>query len=255
MLFVLLLAAPALPGAQTADQAKKVETDASQHFNKGKELIENNCIDCMDGTQAGMEQGIKEVKAALQAGYRDRKAAYELLSDAYAHMGTYAGKHPEEEKVYITKRQEIDRKLFELYPEDPDVLQRYESTLDYKPENDAERMKILKRLVKIKPTPDSKFGLGMLLMQQRNINEGLPLVRSAITTEDNPEAVMNYVERLVGRLGELGCPLANTASWNEKAYAAFDKATRGSGDPRALPEFKKDFSAALDQIGCTVKLR
>ena len=255
MTLIFFLSANAQAGMQTVEPEKKIDDGASGHFDKGKELIENNCIDCRGGTQAGMVQGIREVEAALQAGYRNRKAAFELLSDAYADMVTYTGKNPAIAKAYTTKRQQIDRKLLEMYPEDPDVLQRYETWLDFTPGNESERMRILKQLVKIKPTPVSEFGLGMMLMKQRNLNEGLPLVRRAITTEDDPEAVMNYVGGLVGQLGQLRCPMAYAASWNEKAYAAFDKATRGSGDPRALPEFKKDFSAALDQIRCTVKLR
>jgi hypothetical protein len=248
-MLVLFLAANAQTGTQTGSQIKKIDSAAARHFDKGKELIENNCIDCMDGTQSGMEQGIKEIEAALEAGYRSRKAAYELLSDAYAHMSTYTGKNPEEEKLYTNKRKQINRKLFELYPDDPDVLERYETTL----ENDAERLQILKRLVKIKPTPDSKFGLGILLMQQRNVTEGFPLVRSAITTEDNAEAVMSYVDSLIEQLDRLGCPLADAASWSRKAYTAFDKATRGAGDAGALPQFKQNFSTALDRVSCTLR--
>ena len=249
VVLILFLGTHAQTGTGTGAQAKTVDNASARHFDKGKELIESNCIDCMDGTQAGMEQDIKEIEAALQAGYRNRKAAYELLSDAYAHMTTYTGRNPEQEKAYIAKRKTINRRLFELYPEDPDVLERYEITL----ETDAERLEILKRLVKIKPTPDSKFGLGILLMQQRNVNEGLPLVRSAIASEDNGEAVMNYVDRLIEQLDGLGCPLADAASWSQKAYAAFDKATRGAGDANALPQFKQGFSAALDRISCTVR--
>jgi hypothetical protein len=252
-MLTLCLPAGAQTGKQNGESAKKTEADAAKHFDRGKALIENNCIDCMGGTQAGMEQGIREVEAALRAGYRHRKAAYELLSDAYAGMITYTGKKPAEERAYTTKRQEIDRKLLEMYPEDPDVLQRYETWLDFTPENEGERIRILKQLIKIKPTPVSKFGLGMMLMKKRNVNEGLALVRSAIMTEDDPEAVMSYVGSLVDQLGQLGCPMANATSWNERVYAAWDKATRGAGDPNALPEFKRNFSTALDRVSCTIK--
>jgi hypothetical protein len=253
MTLILFLAAQAPAGTQTIEPGKKLGAGASAHFDKGKELIENNCIDCMGGTQEGMEQGIREVEAALQAGYRNRKAAYELLSDAFGYMTTYTGKNPDQEKAYTTRRQQIDRRLFEMYPEDPDALQRYETSLDVTPENESERMKVLRQLVKIKPTPDSKFGLGMLLMKQANVNEGMLLVRSAIMTQGDPEAVMNYVGRLVEQLDELGCPLANAASWNEKVYAAWDKTTRGAGDPKALPDFKRSLSLALERVTCTSK--
>jgi hypothetical protein len=251
MLLALLLTGNAQAGKSSGIQAKAKKPDetAAQHFEKGKGLIESNCIDCMGGTQAGMEQGIREIEAALQAGYRDHKAAYQFLSDAYAHMTTYTEKDPEEAKAYSTKRAQIDRKLFELYPDDPEVLQRYESTL----QNDAERMVILKRLVKIKPTPDSKFGLGYLLMKQGNVNEGLPLVRNAIATDSNAEAVLSYVGGLIGLLDEARCPLPEANAWQQQAATAFEKATYGAGDPNAMPEFKKIFLAAVDKVNCTIK--
>jgi hypothetical protein len=235
---------------QTKTGAKaQAHESGDAHFVKGKELIENNCIDCMGGTQAGMEQGIREVEAALQAGYRNKKAAYELLSDAYAHMTTYRGRNPEEANAYSTKRRQIDRKLFELYPNDPDVLERYESWL----ENDTEKVEILKRLLMIKPNPNAQFVLGDLLMVQGNVKEGLPLVRSAIATEGNDEAVINYVERLIDQLEVLGCPVAEAGSWRHRVNTAWEKATRGAGDPNAMPEFKKNFSAALDLVNCNAR--
>lgn len=227
------------------DQATNPDL-ALRHFEKGKQLIENNCIDCMGGNLQGMEQGIKEIEAAINAGYQDKKTAYKLLSDAYANMATYRGKYPEEEKAYFAKREEVDRRLYSLYPNDPEVLDRYAQTVH----NDVEKIEVLRRLLKIKASPGSKFELGYLLLKQNKVSEGLPLVRSAIESETSEEAVLNYVGTLMSQLQELGCPLANETSWNERAQTAFEKATRGAGDPSAMPEFKKSFFTALDQTSC-----
>src|SRR5262249_30862549 len=108
----------------------------------------------------------------------------------------------------------------------------------------------LRRLLKIKANPGSKFELGYLLLKQRKIDEGLPLVRSGIEGEVNEEAVMSYVGTLIGQLQELGCPLAGATAWNEKAQSAFEKATYGEGDPTAMPEFKRAFLGELDKTIC-----
>jgi hypothetical protein len=134
-----------------------------------------------------------------------------------------------------------------MYPNDPDVLKRYESTIA----NEEEKVEILRRLLKIKPDPGSQFELGYLLMKQRKVEEGLPLVRTAIMTDKDAEAVLNYVGRLIGQLEELGCPLGEAATWQQKAGIAFDKAMSGAGDPNAMPEFKKSLAAALDKVNCT----
>ncbi len=218
----------------------------SVRFAAGKKLIEANCIDCMGGSQAGMEHGIGEVETALKEGYRDRKAAYELLADAYAEMVTYTGKSQEVSKSYEAKRVSMDRKLFELYPEDPAVLDRYQATLT----NETERIEILRRLIRIKQTPVTQFELGYLLMEKQNAKEGLSLVKNAITAEREPEAILNYAMKLMGRLKECGCPLTDEVLWQQKAQTAFYKATSGEGRPQAMAEFRQQFVAALERVNC-----
>ena len=245
MLF-LVLAAIAQSGTGVATKASDDKGEAKKHFERGKQLIENNCIDCMDGSQAGLEGGIGEIEAALHAGYDDRKTAYKLLSDAYAGMITYTEKNQEESKAYEAKRARTDRKLLELDPNDPDVLDRYVTTL----QNDPEKIEVLRRLVKIDPNPDRKFNLGYLLLKQRKVNEGMRLVRSAIETDEDAESTLNHVMTLISQLQEVGCPLPGAVEWGKKINAAFDQATTGPGNPRALPEFKTGFLAAVDQNKC-----
>lgn len=220
--------------------------DGGSHFVAGKKLIEENCIDCMGGTQAGMERGIREVEKALDGGYRDRKSAYALLADAYAEMVTYTGKHEEVSKGYEARRVSMEHKLYELYPNDPAVLDRYQATLT----DEAERIEILKRLSRIKPMPKTQFELGDLLMKQQDVKAGLPLIKSAITAEQEPEAILNYVMRLLGRLTDCGCPLTDGPIWQQKVQAEFYKATRGEGDRRAMAGFQQQFVAALENVNC-----
>jgi hypothetical protein len=245
MLFLVLLG-NVQSETKIASPVNRPDSSARKHFERGKKLIENNCVDCMSGSQSGLEGGIREIKAALQAGYGNRKAAYELLSDAYANMITYTEKSQKEAKAYAAKRAQADRKLFEMDPNDPDVLARYENTL----ENDSDKIEILRRLLKIAPAPGSKFRLGFLLMKQHKVGEGLSLVRSAIETEGDAESVVNYVMSLIGQLNDIGCPLAGADEWQKQIHATFEKATNGIGDPNALPGFKKSFLAALDKNKC-----
>jgi hypothetical protein len=233
-------------GTKITSPVNKPESSAKEHFERGKKLIENNCVDCMGGSQVGLEGGIREIEAALQAGCGNQKAAYKLLSDAYAEMTTYTGKNQREAKAYDAKRVQTDRKLFDLDPNDPDILVRYENTL----ENDSDKIEILRRLLKIAPAPGSKFSLGFLLMKQQKVGEGLSLVRSAIETEGDAESVVNYVMSLIGQLNDIGCPLAGADEWQKQIHATFEKATNGIGDPNALPGFKKSFLAALDKNKC-----
>jgi hypothetical protein len=140
----------------------------------------------------------------------------------------------------------LDRKLFELYPDDPAVLDRYQATLT----NETERIEILRRMLRIKQTPVTQFELGYLLMEKQNAKEGLPLVRNAIKAERDPEAILNYAMKLMGRLKESGCPLADEALWQQKAQAAFYKATSGEGHPLAMAGFQQQFVAALERVNC-----
>jgi len=233
-------------GRQQDTGSPNRRASGDSHFASGKKLIDANCIDCMGGTQAGMEQGIGEVETALKEGYQDRKAAYELLADAYGEMVTYTGKSQDVSKSYDARRVGLDRKLFELYPEDPAVLDRYQATLT----NVTERIEILRRLLRIKQTPVTQFELGYLLMEKQNAKEGLPLIRDAIKAEHDPEAILNYATKLMGRLKEGGCPLAAEALWQQKAQAAFYKATSGEGRPQAMAGFQQQFVAALERVNC-----
>ena len=46
-----ILLAPLLAFAFVIPAASRGQTSAADHFARGKKLAEDNCIDCMDGTQ------------------------------------------------------------------------------------------------------------------------------------------------------------------------------------------------------------
>jgi hypothetical protein len=245
-LLLSLLLVP-LTAPQATQKATGQQSVARQQFQRGKQLIENNCIDCMGGTQSGVEKGIKEIQAAVDAGYPDQKAAYKLLEEAYAYMTTYTDKHPDVEALYAAKRLEVTRKLFERYPNDPEVLELYVNTV----KDEDEQIAILRKLLKLSPhQPDASFLLSLLLLKKDKFNQVLPFMKDARNKQEDPEAVLNYVERWCEELSELGCELPEQGQWRQKVSEAFDKATMGAGDANAMPEFKNGFLAALSKHDC-----
>lgn len=247
--YFILAALTVFFGGVTACVAQSHENanPANKQFVHGKHLIQNNCIDCMRGSRAGMEEGIKEVEAALSAGYPNKKAAYKLLEEAYANMTTYTDKDPQRHEIYLAKQSEIAKKLYELAPEDADALQAYADTL---PENE-EKMKVLKRITEISPNrTDAKYELGLLTARKGNLSKGLELIEAAIQRQANPEVILTYVQGLLNVFDEHGCPLPEENQWLQKSNDAFVKSTSGAGDPQALPEFKKQFLDAVKKHNC-----
>src|SRR6476646_11470146 len=100
-----------------------------KEFARGRQLIQSNCVDCMGGGRPGLEQGIRQVEAALKAGYPDKKAAYKLLLNAYSNLATYTEKDPTAHQAYAAKQSEALKKLVELSPKDPEVLKEYADSL------------------------------------------------------------------------------------------------------------------------------
>lgn len=230
--------------AQSSKPAAK-QTPA-QEFAHAKELIENNCIDCEGGTQAGMEKGIKEMKEAIAAGYLDKVAAYKLLDDAYGSMQTYTDKNPNESAAYTAERAQSMNMLYKLAPDDAEVLERY---ADYV-KDDSEKAKVLRRVVELDPMRADAWYLLGLLTAKSNVMEGMRLVEEAIERQQDPEAQVTYVGGLLDIMDAHACGLPNAAAWRNKIQSAYDHAVDGAGDPRAMPEFKKQFLAAVRQQHC-----
>lgn len=241
------LAGIVLAATSGLGQAKPVpKLTAAQQFAHAKVLIENNCIDCEGGTIAGTEQGITEMKQAIASGYPDKVAAYKLLDNAYADMDTYTEKDPKEHAVYATERTESMSVLYKLAPNDPEVLERY---ADYVQDN-TEKARLLKRVVELDPKrTGALYGLG-LITAQKDVAEGMRIVEQAIIQEKDNESVMTYTEGLMEIMQTHSCGLPNAQSWLDNVRAAYDQATNGAGDPKAMPEFKTQFLNAVKQQHC-----
>jgi predicted O-linked N-acetylglucosamine transferase (SPINDLY family) len=224
------------------------QNSAHDHFLKGKQLVEENCIDCMGGTQQGEEQGIRELEAALQAHYESPIDAYKLLANAYANMSTYVGKNASDANAFQNKEYGVYRTLYELAPNDEEVLLDYERTLT----EDNDKIAIFRKVLTLNPkNAEARFSLADLLMQQDKIQDAMQEMKQAITLETNPESVRNYVQRLIEALDNHHCPLKNARIYNAQVLKPEEAATQGPGDPQPMAIFKTKFLAAMDQHACS----
>ncbi|HET9407883.1 MAG TPA: hypothetical protein VFO39_11650 [Candidatus Sulfotelmatobacter sp.] len=223
------------------------QNTAIDHFARGKQLIEANCIDCEGGTQQGEEEGIRELELVTQSNDSNTVAAYKLLAEAYANMTTYVDKNPSESDAYRAKEYEVYRKLYRLAPNDPEVLQSYEPTLT----DVNEKIAVCRKIVSLKPeATNARFELGTLLLQQGQLKEAVQQMQRAITEETNAEAVRNDTERVIEAFQQRQCPLKDAEQLHEQVYKAEEAATSGEGDPKPMAAFKNKFAAALEQQSC-----
>lgn len=222
----------------------------ADHFARGKKLVENNCIDCMGGTQQGEEEGIRELEMALQAHYENPVAAYKLLADAYGYMSTYVQKEGEAASQAFTEKQyAVYRKLYELAPEDEEILMDYARTLT----DTKEQLPIYRKVLSLNPkNTDAMFLLAEVLIQQHKVQEGMEEMKQAIMLESDPESVRNDTQRVIEALEQQHCPLKNGAAYSAEVFKAEAAANRGPGNPQPMAVFKKKFVAALEQHVCGV---
>src|ERR1700682_2292149 len=156
----------------------------ADHFAEGKKLIEDNCVDCMGGTQKGEEEGIRELETALQEHYAKPVAAYNLLADAYANMSSYVQKNQSDSQAFQHKEYDVYRKLYELAPDDEQVLMDYSLTLT----EAKDQIAICRKILSLNPkNADARFSLGELLLQQGNVKEGAGDMGQAVAIESDPE--------------------------------------------------------------------
>jgi tetratricopeptide (TPR) repeat protein len=221
------------------------QNSPADHFANGKKLVEDNCVDCMGGTREGEEAAIQELEAAVQA-HQQPVEAYKLMAEAYANLTTYA-KSETESQGFRDKEYDIYRKLYQLASDDPQVLMQYAQTLA----DAKQQIPIYQKLVSLDPNnSDGRFSLGDALLQQNQVKEGVEQIKQAVTLGTDPEAIRNYVQRLIGVLEQHQCPLKGAAAFNREVVRAEEAATRGEGDPKPMALFKKKFAAALAQHEC-----
>jgi len=238
-----LLAVGNLP-AQSGEHDQRTSS-AQKQFDRGKQLIEQNCVDCQGSTPEGMEHGIRDIEQAMRSGFRVQRSGLLLLGSAYNEMALAYAKGPEEEKLYSAKRNEVYRRLIDKNPRDVEALDLYSDGI----QDRTERIAIFRRILAIDPAhPGALYGLGIDLSQTREWREGIEKIKDAIQKQQDPESVETYVQGLLEALRQHGCPLPQEGYWQQRTNEAFDKAMSGAGDANAIPAFKKDFLKAVTTV-------
>ena len=229
-----------------AQQAQTVSL-GDKHYLNAKNLIENNCVDCMGSTKDGMERGITEMQQALAAGFTDRKAAYKLLADGYNAMITFSGNNENERGNFEQQEHEAIGQVYRLDPDGSEFAVRYADTL----KDNQERLAIYISVAQKDPLQtDAAFGAGMLLLQENRSGEGLAYVRKAIANEKDPESLLSHAQGIMSALQNQNCPLPDAGDWNEKFEQAFLKATQGEGDSTDMREVTRQFLQKLNKFTC-----
>jgi len=226
------------------------QTSSAYHLARGKKLVADNCIDCMGGTQEGEEEAIRELELALQQHYAEPIEVYKLLAEAYANMSTYVQKKSDSgSREFWDKRNAVYRQLYQLAPNDPEVLADYAETL-----RDAnEKIAIYRKILTLKPRESAaRFDVGELLLRQDKMKEGLAEVKQALVLESDPEALENDTQRLIEALAQHGCPLQNSKELSFEAQKAEAAATYKEGDPKPMAALKDKLLAELDQHTCAI---
>jgi tetratricopeptide (TPR) repeat protein len=218
-----------------------------KQFVLGRKLIQSKCVDCMDGSQAGLEEGVRQIEEALKAGYPNKKAAYKLLLNAYANLDTYTEKDPPAHQAYAQKRAQVLKKLVELSSQDPEVLKEYAESL----QDPDEKAAVLTKIIALNPNlTDARYELGLITAQKGRVAAGIRMVEDAIAYQADPDVMRNYVQGLTNLLDEVKCPLPDAEQWNTKLNQAYGKATQGAGDPAAMSDFKKRFLEVVGEQPC-----
>lgn len=221
-----------------------------EQFVRGRQLIQANCVDCMGGSRAGIEQGVREIGDALKAGYVNKKAAYKLLLNAYADLATYTEKDPAANQAYATRRFEVLKKLVDLSPQDSKVLKEYADNL----QSPDEKAPVLAKIVELNPSLiDARYELGLITAEKGNTSEGIAMVEEAINRQGDPDSLRTYVQELINLLDQVKCRLPDAEQWNTKLNEVYDEATQGAGDPAALSDFKKSFLQVVGKQPCVIK--
>lgn len=137
--------------------------------------------------------------------------------------------------------------LYKLAPNDPEVLETYAENYAH---GDADKTRLYNRIIDLDPKrTGARYMLG-LLTAKTDATGGIRFIEQAVLEENNDEATITYVQGLTEIMQAHGCGLPNAKTWLDKASAAYDQATNGEGDPKAMPEFKQQFLAAVHQQHC-----
>jgi tetratricopeptide (TPR) repeat protein len=172
-----------------------------RHFQKGKELIQANCGECLGATKGGLEQGVSEVNLALEKGYGDKLAAYKLLADAYNTLAVvYSTDRSQEQLSYRDKTQRMYQQAMALDGKDPRLRYEYAMTLHDR----TQQLQLLQENIKLDPNfAESHYALGVLLVWKGNLNDAITELQNALRLTDAQHA-QSYAKRLIEALNAAG---------------------------------------------------
>lgn len=168
----------AVIGLLVEGAARPQDQSAAQHFVRGRELIEANGVDSMGSTRKGFEEGLAEVRKAIELGYPDKAAAYKLLANAYNTLALFYAKPDSEEqkRAFLLQKQALE-KLLELKPDDPRIRADYARAVkDQEMETAAWR-----DVVASEPNDaEARWFLGVLLVHNGQIDEGMTHLKKMV---------------------------------------------------------------------------
>jgi tetratricopeptide (TPR) repeat protein len=238
------------------------ELGPADHFKRGKELMAAHCRECYGKTKEGLEQAIAELKLALNSGHENKKEAYLLLANglndyAYSYYGKLGQPEEGKKEELLEERRNIFRTLYQLYPEDPEILDLYvREAVDRK--NLDESLKVYRKLNELRPQNTNwKMTLASLLIQTGSREEGMKLLKEGLERLAREYSEIEYAwrflerfEGLVPYLAHIDCPLIHGERWIadlNKAKWEFSKAVKAK-DEKAKQRAQRDFKPLRDRV-------
>jgi hypothetical protein len=193
---LLMLALVLLPWAAWGQAPE----DPEALLREGRALVEKNCGDCMGSSPEALQQGIRKVELALEAGLADRAEAYRLLADAWSQMAYVFLKPDSAEQSEAREKQRLALgELVELEPRNVDLLYEYAFALP----DDESRSGVLRRILEIEPDHvEALFALGQLEVEHGD-PKGLARMRRAFDKSQGEQA-LEYGEGLIAMLQQKG---------------------------------------------------
>lgn len=136
--------------------------DSEKLFSEGRLLIENNCADCYGGTKEGFEEGVAKIIKAIDMGYEDKIAAYNVLAESYRILAlVYAVPGSEEQEGFYEKFRETYQKILSLDPNETEMRFHYASSY----RDQEKRIVEYKEILKIDPNNFSAhYAIGVSLI-------------------------------------------------------------------------------------------
>lgn len=150
-------------------QVRGQQPAVTRAFETGRNLIEKNCGDCAGATQAGLQDGIREMLGAIESGYRDRVAALRLLAEAYHVLAFvyHAPESPSRRETIVLRTKTLEQ-LVMLAPKNAGIRYEYAMTVEDPQKQIAE----LRQVLAIDPPhEDTRFALAMSVAQQGGASE------------------------------------------------------------------------------------